>query len=93
MALALGVRPDEHVYIGDTKVGITQVFDPWKFEVKTADGHTDVVSHEDWVELMPEVWLSVGSKSSRKMLRLLIDAPRSVTILRDKVYERSQGND
>lgn len=44
------------------------------------------ITQEDEVEIAPDVWLSDGKRRIVGRVRMTIEAPQDVTILRDELY-------
>ena len=84
--LSLGVSEGRVIYLGD--VPLTVVFiSPKKDEmVVSVKGVEYVLDSEDYLEVLPEVFIGVGIPDNKKAMtqaHVLISAPRSVVILRD----------
>lgn len=95
MALILGVKVGSKIYVGDTPIVVTESKERGrKVSVSVQGGKDIVLSEQESVEVMPTVFMSVGtskkqvSGAENMVPRLVIEAPRSVVILRSELYER-----
>lgn len=90
MALILGVRPGDTVYFGDDPVKVLS-FEGYSRAVLRYRGREVVVVDNRATELAKGVYVSCGMpKVAREgavaLPRLVIDAPRSLVILREELY-------
>ena len=97
MALALGVEPGNILYIGDEPLTVEE-FEGQSRAVVSFRGQRFEISDLKATKLMKNVYVSCGlAKHSREgdgllpqLPRLLIDAPRSLTILREELYRNGK---
>lgn len=94
MALILAMQAGRSMYVGDTRVEVLEGSNPHDVTVRVH--HTDTPKHDFHlnrdmrVQVLPDVFMAVGSGSGKSMIKMVIEAPRSVEILRDSLYEAAQ---
>ena len=66
---------------------IDEVFLSRGFILKGPDGRLLQVHPDDEVEIAEEVWVSDGHRLIVGRARIVLNAPKKVTILRDELYE------
>ncbi len=94
MALTVGIVPNGVLYIGDTKVSVEQVMHPMNFKVKVHGECMDqvyTITDKRATEIMPNVMMSAGHKGTDDMLKVVVNAPRNIKILREKLYNVARG--
>lgn len=91
MALVLTMRKNSSFYVADQKVTVTDILSEDHVVLKT-DGAVFDVTDERSVEVLPDVFVSVGVRGQLDMARIAIEAPRHLTILREDKYGASKGN-
>lgn len=82
MALLMTLHPGEDVYVGDTKFVVEKILTDKHVQVRRGDGRLFDIVHDRSVEAATDVFLAVGDRGQLNMCRLMIDAPRSMLILR-----------
>lgn len=90
MALVIGVPEGGAFYVGDTRCEIVDMRDEHHFRVRVVEPFMNrefEVTDKSQVEILPDVWVSAGDVRSG-LASLAIEAPRSVKILREKLYVR-----
>lgn len=93
MPLTLGIKPGHSFYVGDTKVEVSEVLGPHKFKVTVYEQTMNrifTVTDQRSTEVMPNVLLSTGLNSSPELMRVVVEAPRHIRVLREKLYLRAQ---
>lgn len=93
MALTIGLKPNSAFYINDTRVTVEQVFTSMNFKIKVHGKAMDSlfnITDRRSVEIMPKVMCSAGNKGSTDIVKIVIDAPRNMKILREKLYKQAQ---
>jgi len=90
MALVLGMREGERFFVGDVAVRVIDVDTGAKFTLEVDDAFTRriVVKNDSRVEILPEVYASAGFGSAAQV-RVLLEAPKHIRILREKHYEEN----
>ena len=86
MPLVLSFKEDDEFYVGDKVFFVTEIAGPARFVIEDEFGRRWDVTDERAVEIAPDVMASVGKNGSNHLARLVIDAPRSVPILRGELY-------
>jgi len=73
----------EDLYVGDAVLVVCDIVSkPAGCIVVREDGERFEITEDLATEVLPDVFLSVGSRSSPAYVRLVIDAPRSLEIIR-----------
>jgi hypothetical protein len=97
MALILGVKAGDRFYVGDTRVDVVSIADPKQIVLRVeGDGADHAITDKESVEILPSVFVSCGVSTKpgsgfAALPRIVIEAPRSITILRGELYERQHG--
>jgi hypothetical protein len=89
--LALSMQKGEGFWLvrdgqPDQRWELIEVFLAKGFVVRGPEGKEYEVNQDDEVEIAPKVWLSDGLRRIAGRARVNIEAPQSVTILRDERY-------
>lgn len=85
MALALGIREKDNIYLNDDVLHIDELLEPRLFVV-SMNGNKWSITDKESTEILPGVFLSAGIRFSGKGdFRLLITAPNNIEILREIV--------
>jgi hypothetical protein len=93
MSLVLGVRIGEAVYVNDTPIRLDVIFSTQHVLVKNMDtGESHDVSMAQACEVLPDVFIALGDKSTTVVTRLAIDAPRNMKILHGTRYRQLKGD-
>lgn len=87
MALVLTLRADEDFCVGDRCFVLTNIEGPLSFRLQEVGTDrtfhvTDAMSHE----IMPDVFVAAGENSYKSMVRVSVDAPRELKVLRGEHY-------
>jgi hypothetical protein len=82
MALVLGLSVGDVVDIADYWIAVLSVDSKTKATLIAKDGEKIAVSSKYETELAPDVWVQLGPWISMKHVKLLFEAPRSVSITR-----------
>ena len=82
MALVLGLTVGDVVDIADYWIAVLSVDSRMTAALITKDGEKIPVSSEHETEIAPTVWVQLGPLASKRHLKLLFAAPRSVSITR-----------
>ena len=91
MALILAMQAGRSMYVGNTRVEVLEGSNPHNATVRVH--HADSPTHDHHlsldmrVQVLPGVFMCVGPGSGKSMIKIVIEAPRSVGILRDSLYE------
>lgn len=90
--LVIGVKLGESFYIDDVPVHVTRIESDNRFFVKVDKSDEELeITDEESVEVLPNVRLSTGRKGSEDLARVVVQAPKSITILREALYRRKNG--
>ncbi len=87
--LALGFREGQSFYIQDAKFTIIKIVNPTNFKIQANDGRLELIQTIDAshrAELAPDVFVSAGENNSVFSITAVFEAPKSITLLREKVY-------
>jgi hypothetical protein len=82
MALVLGVAIGDVVDIAAHWVAILSVDSTDSATLINDDGLKIAIFADQMTEMSPEVWVGLGPDAATSRLRLLVDAPRHMTITR-----------
>jgi hypothetical protein len=82
MALVLGLAVGDVVDIADYRIAVLSVDSRKTATLITMDGEQIPVSSKYETEIAPTVWVQLGPLASKRHLKLLFTAPRSVSITR-----------
>lgn len=89
MALVLGMRVGNSVYLGDTKVKLVEIVNSTTLILKVGnEKHT--ITDTQPIELVG-VLVGVGNfQDTDKVARVMFTAPSSITILRHSLYQEAR---
>jgi hypothetical protein len=93
MALVLGLEAGKSVFVGDRRILLTKIHNPKRFVVRV-DGPMDSeyeITDQVRTEVLPKVFLQAGNTGNASMVKIVIEAPRSMVILREKLYQQGHG--
>lgn len=93
MALVIGVREGGTFRVGDVRCTVEELRDEQHFKIKVHEEFfTKVyeVTSMSQVEIMPKVFVSAGKDKWPGMASLSIEAPKHITILRERLYEKGE---
>jgi hypothetical protein len=82
MALVLGLAVGDVVDIADYWIAVISIDSGKTATLITKDGEKIPVSSDLETEIAPTVWVQLGPLASKRHLKLLFAAPRSVSITR-----------
>lgn len=86
MALVLSLKYGEDFFVGDRRVTILQGNSYRKVAVETDEGHKFQLESERMQEIFDGVMVSVSPEANGGMARVIVEAPRTVPILRGDKY-------
>lgn len=91
MALVLSLRTNETIFIGDTPLRVKEIYDDTCFTLERLDEATNTkktfqITPRRSEEVMPDVFISGSIEFQLGSVKALIDAPRSLLILREDKY-------
>ena len=93
MPLVLSQKIGDDFYAGDSRFAVTDIYQDTSFTlVKDGVDKYEITEYEA-VEVMPEVFISSGDFFQSGVVRVVIDAPRSIVILRGDKYREQQEAD
>lgn len=92
MGLVIGLKEEDAFYVGDVRVEVDRILNPKKFRLKVTGPVDQMFMIDDTrsTEIMPQVMVSAGLSRDHWMVRAVIDAPRNIKILREKLYVKPQ---
>jgi hypothetical protein len=82
MALVLGLAVGDVVDIATHWVAVLSIDSQDSATLIKNDGCKIAISADQMIEMSPEVWVGLGPDEATSRLRLLVDAPRHMTITR-----------
>lgn len=87
MPLVLSLKEGDDFWVNDQQIVVTNIDSGTRFWVKASDEErkreiTDAKAHE----VQPDVFVSAGGFYKYGMVRVVIEAPRSIEILRGDRY-------
>jgi hypothetical protein len=91
MPLVLSLRQSDDMFIGDQQFEVTRIYNETSFTLTRREENADdeksfEISEREAVEVLPNVFVSAGDLFQRGIIRAVIDAPRSIMILRGDNY-------
>jgi hypothetical protein len=95
--LIIGVFEGGSFYVDDLKCTVTKIVDEVEFHLLVdtpAMTQEFVITDRRMTPILtnPLVLVGAGSRGSKTTARVMIKAPRKVTILREKLYKKSHGS-
>lgn len=88
MALVLGMQEGRSFYLNDLEVKVVKIVTPTR-AILEVNGYliTKVtIGPNHRTELMPGVYASIGTDSNVDQVKIALEAPRNIKILRDNLY-------
>lgn len=83
MPLVLSLRETEDFFVGDKRFEVLTIHHPMKFDVRDCDtGEVYDVNSKQGTEICQDVYVSAGNHPQSSTVRLAIDAPAEVILLR-----------
>lgn len=82
MALVLGVSIGDVVDIAANWVAVLSADNCDSAVLINNDGHKIAICSDHMTEMAPDVWVGLGLKAATAKLRLLVNAPRHMSISR-----------
>jgi hypothetical protein len=92
MALVLTLREGDDFYVEDQRFVVLEIYSQTSFRLNKEGHCTYEVTEYEGIEVIPDVFVSSGDYYQNGVVRVVIDAPRSVLILRGAKY-REMTND
>ena len=89
MALVLGMQEKRSFYLGNIRVEVEKISTPTR---ATLVIHGDILQKKTIgpnhrTELMPGIYASIGTDSTIDQIKVALEAPRNIKILRDNLYD------
>ena len=91
--LSLGLATLSNFYVGGKKFCVSKIYDGLSFRVTDNDGEDYEITDKKSVKIMEDVYVSAGLNGTNKLARLAIEAPKSIEILRPKVYWKQKNEE
>ncbi len=88
MPLTLSMRCGDDFYVGDNQVILREIHSSFQSVVALSSGQQFTVVADSAIEVLPEVFVSMGHEDQSNMVRLVIDAPREQLILTGRNYRK-----
>lgn len=83
MPLVLSLRENEDFFVDDQRFEVTKIHHPMRFDVQDcAGGETFEVGSDKNTEITGDVFVSAGHHPQSSTVRVVIDAPGDVVLLR-----------
>lgn len=90
MPLVLSLRQHDDFYVSDQRFVVSGINDV-NFTLEQEASHKSFeITEMEASEIMPDVFVSAGDQFQKGIVRAVIDAPRSILILRGDRYRASQ---
>lgn len=86
MPLIIRLKLGEEFYVEGAPVKCQDIYSPSHFTLLTKDGIIHHIVEDRATEIMPEVFVSVGSRSGTLSARALVRAPKEIKILRSETH-------
>jgi len=87
MSLVLGLKQGDDFWVGDKQVVVTRIEDARRFWVKVEDNDKEFEVTDTYAtEIMDNVFVSAGNYYKYGLIRIAIEAPRDIKILRGDRY-------
>ena len=94
MALVLSLGEAQDFFIADERFVIEEIYDDASFLLtREQGGKSFEVTNKSVAEIMPDVLASSGGFQASGVVRIALDAPREIRILRGDLYRRHQSNE
>lgn len=91
MALVLSLGEAEDFFVANERFVIEQINDDASFLlIREEGGASFEISARAAIEILPDVMASSGGFLSSGVIRIALDAPRRICILRGELYRRQQ---
>ena len=91
MPLVLSMRQNDDFYVGESQFLVTRIYDETSFTLERAEpAKTFEITEDEAVEVQRDVFVSAGDLFQRGIVRAVIEAPRSLLILRGEKYRASE---
>ena len=92
MSLSLGVKLYGSVFVDDTRYVVTKINEDGSFRLSGGNKDFDIQSKIS-CNIYPGVEVFAGEYgSSKDSVRVIVDAPKEITILRGKLYWQQREN-
>lgn len=90
MALVLGMQEGRSFYLNNTRVVLEKISTPTRavLVIHGAIIKKVTIGPNHRTELEPGIYAQIGTGSTVDHLKIALEAPRNIKILRDNLYER-----
>lgn len=92
MALVLGMQEGRSFYLADIQVEVEKIVTPKRVNL-IVHGHIlqkMTIGPNHRTELMPGIYASIGTDSTVDQVKIALEAPRNIKILRDNLYNAQE---
>ncbi len=88
MALVLGMLEGRSFYLADTRVEVEKIHSPTRVTLVVHGSFLQkmTIGPNHRTELMSGIFASIGTDSTIDQVKVALEAPRSIKILRDNLY-------
>lgn len=90
MALTLVFQENTSFYVEDQRFMVINIHEDGGCTVVDTKGKKTDIDRGGYVELLPNVRITESFKNLPHETKLVFDAPRSIEILRENLYERNK---
>jgi hypothetical protein len=92
MPLTLSLREGDDFYVADKQVFVAYRSGRFTFTLAAGD-QMFKIGEEEATEIMPDVFISSGDRPQHGIARVVIDAPKSMRILKGDRWREENGYD
>lgn len=86
MALVLSLKNGDDFWVDGRKIVVSKVIDENQLELTDDAGTPHKITDSEMTEIMPDVFVSAASYFKLGAVRIALDAPREIEILRGDRY-------
>ena len=91
MPLSLSRKEGQDFYVGEARVIVEKILGDGGYTLRLGDGNVAEVVGDRAVEIAEDVMVSAGTERRPHVIKVVIDAPPEVLVLRGEVKRRNEG--